>query len=178
MGTNDPYDTSAYVRQLPSGYSTKRKCGKRIRSLPVNGRMRWHACIMRRLMHRFGSEGDLLAKREPPSPTWLTGRDFSCTCQGGHRPRYSTLAADACYWPNIGPIAGQARCRYSTLAADACYWLPLPTEREPVVTKTPPSQVQGGQGLGRFDGGDVRDINWWQAPTTRFPPTGVFRPWR
>ena len=25
MGTNDPYDTSAYVRQLPSGYSTKRK---------------------------------------------------------------------------------------------------------------------------------------------------------
>ena len=51
----------------------------------------------------------------------LTGKGFSESYQGGHRPRYNTLAADA------------------------CYWLPLPKERELVVTKIPPSEPTTGR---------------------------------
>jgi hypothetical protein len=41
----------------------------------------------------------------------------------------AAIAADVYYWPEMQPIASQARRRYTTLAADACYWLPLPGER-------------------------------------------------
>ena len=69
----------------------------------------------------------------------LIGRGFSAMFEGGHRPHDST-AAD-----------------------DACNWLPLPKEREPVVTKSPPSKAmvrKGSAGLVRA-AHDNRLGLWW-----------------
>ena len=50
----------------------------------------------------------------PPVKGGLRGRGFSDKAREGHRPRYSNLAADA------------------------CYWLPLPGERAGVRGRAPP----------------------------------------
>ena len=74
------------------------------------------------------------ADRPPAAKGGLTGRGFSDTCQGGHRPRYSTTA-DACYWlPLPGERAGVRGQRHrepsQVESPDALLLAPLPEEKE------------------------------------------------
>lgn len=64
-----------------------------------NGSRRW--CSVK------GSSLASVVVMRTPGEAGLRGRGFSDTCRGGHRPRYSTLAADACY----GRLYGRLRAK-------------------------------------------------------------------